>query len=497
MFNPKKPSTLYPGIAMLFFFISLSFQSVAQKNDTVTQKDEVDIFVDRVMEDRLISGLQLAVIQHGEIIKLKSYGFANLEHQVPVNDRTIFPLNSITKAFTGVALMTLVEEGRLDLSDKISLYLQDIPEQWANITIRQLATHTAGLPYIMDPRNEGNYLSQSVGDDGWLDVMNKPMLFSPGEKFDYNQLGYALLGLTIEKITGDSFQEYIEEHQFKAADMESSSFGDFHEVIPHKAQSYTAYNGTYYNIYEAIPEHLFPATGVNSTAEEVSKWVIAIQKNEILKKERNFEALYQPLFLKDGTLAGFEGIVNGYGIGWPFVKREHYPAMAAIGGGRSAVFIYPEDDLAVIILTNRRGCAPEQFVDEIAGYYIPALKASNGFGFPPEFKVLNANILNGHPDSAILAYQKIKSENANFTLPEELLNSWAYKILRSGDLLKALAIFKLNVLLYSKSANTYDSYAEALLLHGDIKKARKNYRKSLELNPNNKNAAQQLRNLQF
>ena len=488
MFILKKLSKSHLKIALVFFALSLHFYSVAQR-------DDVDAFIGRIMEDRLISGLQLAVIQNGELLKLQSYGLANIEHAVPVNDNTIFPLNSIAKAFTGVALMTLVEEGKLDLSASISTYLEDLPEEWREITVGQLANHTAGLPYIKDPDNEGNYLSQSVGDDEWVEVINKPVRFSPGEKFDYNQLGYALLGLIIEKATGQSFRDYIKNHQFKIADMENSTFGDFHKVIPGKAQSYTAYNATFYNIYEAIPEHLFPATGINSTAEEVANWILALQNNEILKNEESFEALSEPYFLEDGSLAGFGGIVNAYGVGWQIAKRQNHPAMAAIGGGRSAVFVYPQDDLTIVLLTNRRGCAPEQFVDEIAGFYIPELKASNGFGYPSEFKLLNTKIEGNDPDSAIRAYEVLKSKNKNFSLPEHLLNSWGYKILRSGDLKKALAVFKLNVHLNPKSANTYDSYAEALLVNGEIQQAQQNYSKSLELNPENDNAAQQLKNL--
>src|SRR6478735_4691188 len=110
------------------------------------QADSLDVFIQNIMHKRKIPGLQLAIVRKGQIVKSGNYGFANVQDSIPVSDRTVFTINSITKAFTGVAIMQLVEAGKLNLSSPISTYLTDLPEAWQPVTVLQLLSHTSGIP---------------------------------------------------------------------------------------------------------------------------------------------------------------------------------------------------------------------------------------------------------------------------------------------------------------------------------------------------------------
>jgi tetratricopeptide (TPR) repeat protein len=164
--------------------------------------------------------------------------------------------------------------------------------------------------------------------------------------------------------------------------------------------------------------------------------------------------------------------------------------MAATGGSRAAFFVYPEDDLAIVVLTNLAGAFPEEFIDELAGYYKPEIAASD-----PVTALRMALRQRGYAH-AIDVYQELKRKDPRFQPLENDLNDWAYRMMNGGGKPKeALEIFKLNVFLYPNSANVYDSVAEAYAMNGDRELAVKNYKRSLELDPKNTNAAQQLKKL--
>jgi tetratricopeptide (TPR) repeat protein len=170
--------------------------------------------------------------------------------------------------------------------------------------------------------------------------------------------------------------------------------------------------------------------------------------------------------------------------------------VAPVGGGRAALFIYPEDDLAIVILTNLQGASPESFMDEVAGYYVPAMRASTGFGLPPVIKALRAELVKRGFEHALEIVIEAKAKDATFTLPEDDVNAWGYLLTEQGHTKEAIEIFKLNVSLYPGSANTYDSLAETYESAGDKAAAIKNYKRSLELDPKNSHAAERLKVLQ-
>jgi CubicO group peptidase (beta-lactamase class C family) len=463
---------------------------------TFGQADSIDVFIQNQMQKRKIPGLELAIVRHGKIIKTGYYGLANIQDSIPVTPKTVFTLNSITKAFVGVAMLQLVEAGKLKLNSSISEYLTDLPETWKPVTVQQLLSHTSGIPDVVD--EEESVLIAENMDKAWKKVVSMPNDFKPGEKFSYNQTNYLLLGQIMEKLSGMTFQEFIIKEQLQKVGMIktiSSGFGATKELVANAANSYQFSKGKLNNMFFSFPAALQTAAGMSATAKEVADWIIALQSMKLLKQHSSLEALWKPALLNDGKTGGFSRLLNGYAAGWPVIGRAVHPALAPVGGGRSAVFVYPNDELSIIVLTNLSGASPDVFIDELAGLFIPDMKEANGFGLSPSAKSLKLFLDQNGYKNIIEGVKKLKTKNKDFQLMENEINTWAYQLIKQNRLKDALELFKLNVSLYPSSANAFDSLGE---IYGELEEnelALKNYEYSFKLDPQNKNAEQQIKNL--
>lgn len=475
----------------LFLFVAVLFSS---QLSTFAQSANVEALLRREMLERRIPGLQVAVVQNKKIVLLKAFGTADIQQSVPTTNKTIFPIYSCTKAFTGVAVMQLVEEGKLDLSAPVSRYLDGLPASWQPVTIRQLLTHVSGLPNVLavlDPVTYG--LPKGLTEeDVWAKLKSMPTPSAPGERFSYNQTNYALLGKIIDKLSAKPFAEVFEERQFQAAGMQSTGFGDSRDITKNIAATYryvSSIDGARLDAEKLVKDYAeFPtfrrtASGMNSTAEDLARWLIALQDGKLLHSKTSLETLW-----KAGTYN--DGRPTQWALGWMTKPRPKHRAVIATGGSRAAFFVYPEDDLAVVVLTNLAGSFPEEFIDELAGHYKPEIAASD------PVTALRMQLRTRGYEQAVQVVSELKSKNPEFQPLETDLNDWAYRLLNGrGRPKEALEIFKLNVFLYPNSANVYDSVAEAYAVNGERELAIKNYKRSLELDPKNSHAMQQLKRL--
>ncbi|MDP9955035.1 CubicO group peptidase (beta-lactamase class C family) [Epilithonimonas hungarica] len=474
-------------IATILCFCTLSVYS---------QTDSIDVFIQNQMQKRKIPGVELAIVRKGKIVKTGYYGLANIQDSIAVSSKSVFNINSITKAFVGVAMMQLVEDGKLKLNSPISEYLKDIPESWKSVKVQQLLSHTSGIPDLVD-EEEAVMIADNF-DLALKKVTAMPNDFIAGEEFRYNQTNYYLLGLIINKLSGMSFQEFITKGQLQKVGMEKtiqSGFGATKELVPNAANSYQFSKGKLNNMFFSFPAPLQTAAGMSSTADELAKWVIALQNMELLKEKSSLAQLWKPDVLNNGKTGGFSRLLNGYAAGWPTIGRAEHPAYAPVGGGRSAVFVYPEDDLSIIVLTNLSGGSPDVFIDELAGLFIPDMKEANGFGMSSSAKSLKVILDKNGYKTTIEAAKKLKSKNKDFVLTENEVNNWGYKMISQKRLKDALELFKLNVSLYPTSSNAYDSLGETYAELEENELAIKSYEKAFKLNPQNKNAEEMIKKL--
>jgi CubicO group peptidase (beta-lactamase class C family) len=483
-------------------FIAWSGVGFCVQAQPTPRPNTVETYLRSQMQQRHIPGMQVAIVRHGKIVLLGAYGIANLQDSVPVTRNTVFPIFSITKAFTGTAAMQLVEAGKLDLTAPVSHYLDGLPQAWQAVTIRQLLTNTSGLPNILD--NETGRLIVDGEEAAWAKVQTMPMEFVPGDKFSYSQTNYMLVGRIIDRLGGEPFIRFITDNQLHVVGMPLTVFGDGRTVIRHGARDYSLAPGNggnsqplggYNNLAVEFSPSLLTAAGMNSTAVELARWIIALQHGQLFKNNSSLGLLWTPGQLNDGSYGGFSRLLDGYALGWPVVRRPEHRAIATIGGGRAAVFVYPDDDLTVVILTNLQKADPESFIDEVAGYYVPDMKASAGFGLPRAIRDLGTQLMKRGYQNAREVVNELEKKDANFRLTEDGLNAWGYRLLEARRIKDAVEIFKLNASLYPESPNVYDSLGEAYENAGDQTDAIKNYKRSLELNPKNDNAVEHLKKL--
>ncbi|PWS32639.1 serine hydrolase [Pedobacter paludis] len=458
------------------------------------QAADVEAIIRREMADKHIPGLQVAVVQNGTIVLNKSLGLANVQDSIPVDNRSVFAINSCTKVFTGVAIMQLVEAGKLKLSDPVSKHLDSLPAQWPEVTIRQMLTHTSGFPdllKLLDPITGG--VGSLKNEEGvWKKLKTLPMEFKPGEKFSYNQTNGYLLGKLIDKYSGMPFAENFKKEQFQPLSMNSTIFGDSRDLIPHFAPTYfyrKALDGkqlaapTLVNNYYEFPYFRRTASGLNSSAEDMASWIIALEKGKLLKKKSTLDTMWSPAAFNNGD-------PTPWALGWGMNKfRKKHRAVGMSGGGRAAFLVYPEDRLAVIVLTNLGGSYPEDFLEEIAGVYNKEILKAD------PVTLLKTTLKEIGYDKAIAFAEKERKTNPLFTPKEFELNEWAYRLLAKEQNREAANIFELITHLFPSSSNAFDSYGEALLKIGDKNNAIKMYKRSLELNPENKHGAEVLSKL--
>ncbi|MES2070077.1 MAG: serine hydrolase domain-containing protein [Pseudomonadota bacterium] len=325
--------------------------------------------IQQTMKAQRIPGLQIAVIKDDKVILSESYGWANVENRVPATSTTLFPINSATKTFTGVAMMQLVEAGLVDLNAPVSRYLDDLPVAWRGILIRQLLGHTSGLPDIVDQKG---LIGEGTELDAWKAVKALPMDAPVGERFAYNQTNYGLLAQVIAKQTKIPYEQYLAEHQFAAANMPLSTFGDSYDLVPNAATIYSySPRGSMAKgdddrlsrwIYD-IPYSLWAGGGIQTTADEVARWIIALSNGKLISAA-NVRSMWTPEKLNSGA-------DGNWAAGWPVLQSSPSRQVAGIGGARAAFIVYPDERLAIIVLTNLAGANPQRFIPQIAKLYQP------------------------------------------------------------------------------------------------------------------------------
>jgi len=471
--------------------MSSLFTQVVSANQIDTT-NTTDVLIKKIMEKRKIPGLQLAIVKNGEIIKLQGYGEANLQHAVKVTNQTVFPINSMTKAFTGVAVMQLVEQGKLRLDDTIGKHLPELPTSWHYLTIEQLLANTSGLPKIMSGRGT-ELIANNDPEDAWDLVQTLPLEFKANSQFSYNQTGYVILGIIINKLAKENFTAFITQHQFSIVNMpltEQAGFTNMQYVVPNQASQYGyGRDGKLNTRYIAYFPYFRTAAGMSSTAKELADYVIALQKGNLLNKS-SLESLWTPITLNNGRTAGFSSFENGYAMGWQVEKRKAHRGISASGANANTLIIYPEDNLSIVVLTNLLGSLPIQFVDEIASIYIADMKKENGWKVPLD--IWKQQVAQKGFKNIAETTRKVEEELGVY-FNHNNINAWGYELLGQKNLEGALAVFILNTEIHPDVANTFDSLGETYGTLKQYPEALVNYQQVLLLQPNNESARKKIK----
>jgi len=340
--------------------------------------DQIDDYILAQMQHLHIPGVSLAIVRDGRTIKTQGYGFANIELKAPATKDTVYEIGSNTKQFTAAAIMMLVEEGKVRLEDPITKYFPQAPQAWRGITIRHLLTHTSGIqnhvavPHWLDVFRTNLAFETAPTRDELLKMFFKlPLEFQPGETWAYDNTGYYLLGIVIEKASGRTYWQFLDERIFKPLGMTATRSTDPRPIVPNRASGYEWKNDHFENRPVLLPAIGFSAGSLLSNVEDAVKWDAALYGEKLLKKS-SLEQMWIATMAKNGADAPFN-----YGFGW-FVDSYRGHRLVQHSGGTpgfsSVIYRFVDDKLTIIILTNHSDRIVDQLAIDLAGICLPALK---------------------------------------------------------------------------------------------------------------------------
>jgi CubicO group peptidase (beta-lactamase class C family) len=309
--------------------------------------DELDDFVREEREAKKIPGMVVAVIKNGKVDRVVTSGVANLDLDVPVKRDTVFEIGSMTKAFTAELIMMLEEEGKLSVDDKISKYVDGAPELWKDITIKHLLTHTSGLPNYTSLRPELILSGKRMTYDEMFElVKDLPLDFPVGEKYQYSNTGYYLLGHIIEKVAEKSYTDYLTQKILLPLEMTKTYPQRARGVIKNRATGYMVFGISPSLMPFIDADGAYSAGNLVSTVDDLAKWDKALLEGKLLKPETR-EKMYKITPIKDG--------ISTYAFGWDVSDVAGHKARqhgGGTGGFSSYILRLPDDKLCVVVLSN-------------------------------------------------------------------------------------------------------------------------------------------------
>lgn len=486
----------------LFLFPTLIFSQ--------TKVQKIEQLFASIVKDSLFNG-NVIVSESNKIVYQNCVGFSDIEKQIKNNSQSQFPIASISKTFTATAVLQLKQKGKLKLDDRVQEYISNFP--YAGVTIRHLLSNTSGLGQyynlfdtIMNEQPEKIITNQDIIPA--FIRFKTPLSFTPGERWEYNNLNFCLAAIIIEKVSGMSFFHYLQRYIFQPAGMD-------HSLLPRNKKIKSSNQVelyTYANLYTSTLENVknIPASfkiderssfygngGIVSTTSDLLKYEKALFANKLLTKAEMDEA-FSPIKLNDGKIATYrldEKEVT-YGLGWEIYTDETLGKIIFHDGsiaGLTSMLMHNITKNQTVILLDNTGSnlvfATSNAIFSLINnqpYEIPKSSLSRIYGNSLE----KGNIAKAN--SLISDYLK---NNNRYAVFERDFIRLGYQFFRHNKTENALQTFYSTTLLFPTSWNAFDSYGEVLMKVGKKDQAKKMYEKSIELNPTNENGKKMLKEL--
>lgn len=497
-------------VLLFFIFVRLSF---AQNEAPINQKvARIDSFITSLAKHHLFNGSVL-VAQEGKVIYKKSVGYADFGRGIPNTDTTRFNLASLSKPFTAIAILQLVQKGKLKQEDTFVTYFPDFP--YPEITIKHLLTQTSGIPVV--ERYEDEYIkahpNETINNQKayeHLVNLKKPLNFTAGNRWQYNNANYFLLAMLVEKVSQAPFAVYMKKNIFIPAGMKKTYVREAGMANTLRYSVLNFYNPTYHNVDSLNPaQHytyyqLGALTGSNnivSTLEDLWNFDNAFAAGKFIPPAL-MEASFTPVTLNDGKPFRMGSSTRSYGLGWNVYTSKTAPADTSI---------FHDGRIVGLTTFLHRNLTKKQTI----------IFYDNTDNNPIQVMVSISNMLNGSPpfpvrltkslakrygevlitkgiNAAACTFNELKNDSTNYYVDELEMNRLGYDLLKAtfpnhNEL--SLEVFKINTLLYPKSGNTYDSYAQALAQSGNKEAAIAMYQKSIILSPTNEDGKRALKRL--
>ena len=461
---------IFLTVLILFSFFASKAQNKAAELDKLMNKAHINgVFNGSVL-----------VAENGKVIYRKAFGYANKETKQLLKPEFCFDLASVSKQFTAMGIMILKERSKLSYDDKITKYFPEFPAYGKDITVRNLLNNTSGMPLYQSFTTKDNLTNAEI-----LKIIEerKALDANIGERYVYNNAGYVMLGLIVEKVSNMSLAEFLKKNIFKPLKMKNSLVGDAPKIdLKNRALGYSVIG----ELDDYTVSHT-GSTSLFSNVDDLFLWDQALYTEKLVSK-KTIEEAFTPVVLNNGSL-------SNYGFGWFLTpEKKSVNHSGSDFGYRTFIMRDLDKKNTYIWLTNAGNAIPK----DVMNVAIENILASKPYEIPKitvvsEFqKALEVNAV----DDAITKTAKSIQSNPNlFMMDDAAINELGYKYLNDKKLADAFSIFKFNVELNPNSSNVYDSLGEIYLLQKDTLNAIVNYKKSVGLNPDNANAKKVLKKL--
>ena len=466
-------------LIILTAVVGIGLTTLAQK--IPSKSKQINTFMSTISRNGQFSG-GLLVVEKGRLIYKKAFGYANRQTKELFTTETPCYIGSVSKQFTAMGIMLLQECGKLDYNQSIRTYFPQLPEFMQPVTILHLLHHTSGLALFGD--------FPDMNEKDVFDILLKQpgLHFAPGEKFEYCNAGYTLLGMLIEKISGETLNDFLTQHVFIPLGMKNTYVNSKALRNKKRAVGYYLF-GDEYN-YDTF---IGGAASVVSTIDDLYQWDKMLYAPSIISKQTLDRAFQADKLTNDDEM--YEK--KAYGFGW-FVSEKNGKKIiqhdGGFGGFRSYIERQPEQHNTILFISNVRHSITGELREGINNilegkpYRIPKNSWANKI-------IEDANTLG--MAQAIASYKQIRDtkENHRFYFNESEFNSLGYYLLNNKRVKDAIQFFTLNAEEHPKSSNAFDSLGEAHMIAGNKELAISNYKISLQLNPLNDNAKQMIEKL--
>ena len=322
-----------------------------------------DSIADAVIKRGRVAALSVAVIRGRDTLVMKGYGMADIENDVPATARTVYRIGSVTKQFTSVAIMQLVEQGKLSLDDDVTKYVPNAPTHGRRVLVRHLLNHTSGIPSYTDVGPEfGRVIRLDLSKDSLIaTVKDDSLQFEPGSHFYYNNTGYFLLGMIIERVTGKPYGDYLRDALFAPNGLTSTVYCSVMPLIKHRAQGYEGRPTGIVNAPYISMDLPYAAGSLCSSVGDLAAWTRLLHSRKLVK-DSSLVAMTTPAKLASGRPMQY-----GFGLFMDTVgthRRIHHGG--GINGFISELAYYPDDSLTVVVLSNTAPAPSDEVAENLA-----------------------------------------------------------------------------------------------------------------------------------
>ncbi len=479
--------TLKLNTKILFIFLLLFSSNVIFPQNLISRLDN---YLNKYYENKNIPSISAGISSNDVVIWANTQGFADLENNVPAINESVYRIASISKSITAVAVMQLVEKGKIDLDEDVRKYIPYFPKKKWKFTTRELLNHTSGIRSYNNPAefDSKEYLPTIKDAVGVL--LKDTLKFKPGTKYHYSTLAYNLLAAIIENASGMTYEKYLQQNIFEPAKMTSTHFDFQKNIIKNRVHGYIKNEFRQFkNAPLADLSIKFPGGGILSNSIDLLHFADALIYGRLIKPA-TLDTMLVPSKLKNGTILTY-GL--GFGIGTDSSGKKYFFHSGAGTGFTSFLIIYPKEKLASVYLMNIRDRNLDNpaldLLSIVLGKDMVNIKKSAADELLQSSMKVNV-------DSAISEYNILKKDSSDiYKVGEEELNLFGNDLINIKNYVGSIKLFRFLTIEFPNNKDAFLGLANSYNLDGNRGLAIKNYKAVLKLEPTNSEAAFKLKKL--